>query len=331
MIISIGLPPNLPLSEYARLARVVEDYDFEAIYVDDRPHSKSCWPLLHTIARSTSRVKLGTSVTHPFFRHPLVTASEVAVLDEVSGNRTVLGIGRGDREYYSMVGLRTYMEMEAVKEAVELIRRLLSGRGEAYRGKVFSAREGLTLQFKPPRSHVPIYIGTVGPKMFQVAGEVADGVQSAGLSSTSYVPVAIENVRIGARRAGRDPKEVRIGADIWTCISHDREEAEGMLKPILANRIPKLKTMVEALGLDPEEVDKLEVYLDRAESDRAASLVSRRSIDALTICGTPEDAIRRIKELGKAGVQHITLKKPLGPDLERAIRIIGEEVIPRIG
>lgn len=330
MLISIGLPPNLVLKEYVQLAGMVERYDFESIFLDDIPHFKSCWAILHTLAAHTQKVKLGASVTHPFFRHPLCTASELAVLDEISEGRAVLGIGRGDREYYDSVGLHPENQVRAVKEAVEVIRYLLSGKREGYRGKVFTIKEGLTLAFTPNRSSLPVYIGTTGPKMFQVAGEVADGVQSAGLCSTSYVAVAAENVRIGANRAGRHPKEIRIGADIWTCLSDDRAAAEGLLKPLLANRIPKLASMMASLGIDPQEVRAIEEAEARGDLRAAASFVSDNMMGTLAIWGTAQDAVIRIKELERAGVQHINLKKPLGPDLPQAIRIIGEEVIPRV-
>lgn len=330
MLISIGLPPNLLLKEYVRLAGVVERYDFESIFIDDIPHTKSCWAILHALAAHTQRVKLGPSVTHPFFRHPVCTASEVAVLDEISGGRAVLGIGRGDREYYESVDLHPERQVRAVKEAVEVIRYLLSGKKEGYRGKVFTIKEGYALAFTPSRSSIPVYIGTTGPKMFQVAGEVADGVQSAGLCSTSYVAVAAENVRIGAKRAGRYPKDITIGADIWTCLSDHRAAAEELLKPLLANRIPKLAPMIASMGINPQKIRAIQEAQARGDLKAAVSSVSESMMEALAIWGTGQDAVRRIKELETAGVQHINLKKPLGPNLERAIKIIGEEVIPQV-
>ncbi|MFI5268715.1 MAG: LLM class flavin-dependent oxidoreductase, partial [Chloroflexota bacterium] len=91
----IQLHTDWPLREYPRLARTIEDYGFGELTVHDVIWNRPLWPVLTLIAEHTSRLLIGPDVTHPFARHPVVTAANVAAIDELSGGRAILGVGQG--------------------------------------------------------------------------------------------------------------------------------------------------------------------------------------------------------------------------------------------
>jgi 5,10-methylenetetrahydromethanopterin reductase len=203
MRFSIGLPPNLSFAAYRELAALVERYPFALLVIDDIQNFQSCWGILFVLATHTRRVRLGPSVTHPYQRHPLVTAANVAALDEVSDGRAFLGLGRGDANDHKALHLSMPRPLRAVREAVALTRHALSGNSAAFVGEVFQVEADFGLGFRPLRTDIPIYLGTTGPRGYRLAGEIADGVHAAGLLAPSSIAIARESIEAGTKAAGR--------------------------------------------------------------------------------------------------------------------------------
>ena len=110
---------NLDIELYPEIASRAEEYGFADVAVHDAPLRRPCWPLLCDIARATSRVIVGPDVTHPWFQHPAVIAMNMAHLDELSGGRALLGIGRGSM--YDFVAMKDPSTLIGLEEAVQVI------------------------------------------------------------------------------------------------------------------------------------------------------------------------------------------------------------------
>lgn len=328
MRFSIGLPPNLDFEKYARLAAAAERYDFELLVVDDIPNFKSCWAILFYLATRTRRLRLGPSVTHPYQRHPLLTVADAAALDELSGGRAFLGWGRGDANDHRAMHLDMPRPLRAVREAVALTRQLLSGSQEAFEGEVFRLSPGFGLAFRPVRAAMPIYLGTSAPRGLRLAGEVADGVHVAGLMSRSAIAMAQAEVEAGARAAGRDPAAVDVAASCWTSVSADARAARALVKRLLVLRLPLLPALAEAAGVERADLEAMAAHVARQDLDGAVRHVSDRVAGAFSVCGTAGDAIRGLEDLADAGIRHVILKPPLGPDRTDAVRLLGERILP---
>jgi 5,10-methylenetetrahydromethanopterin reductase len=237
-----------------------------------------------------------------------------------------LGIGKG--AFYEFLGIKPERPITAVREAILLIRRLLAGDRSPFQGAIFTATPEASFRWRPPMRDVPVFIGTWGPKMCRVAGELAMETKSDGLWNPDYVRIIRENIDIGARRVGRDPGEIGICAGPLCAIAKDREAARQTARMALAIYLPYLHPMTEIAGISPEEIRKVREAAARGNLAEGASHVSDLSISKCAIAGPPAEVIPQIEAMVAAGVTHVTFGHPLGPDFEKALHLIGREIIP---
>jgi 5,10-methylenetetrahydromethanopterin reductase len=215
-----------------------------------------------------------------------------------------------------------------VREAILLIRRLLKGDRTPFHGEIFTATEELFFRFEPYRRDIPIFIGTWGPKMCQLAGELATETKSDGMWDPDYVPIIRKNINIGAERAGREPGEVGICAGPLCSISGDRGAAIAAARRVLAVYLPYLHPMTEFAGIPADEIAQVRKAAAVGDFDRGASYVSDLAVRKHSVAGTPDDVIPQIEDMIAAGVTHVAFGHPLGPDFEEAVDLIGTEILP---
>lgn len=324
---SVALQGSYPIRDYIDKARRIEAYGFDEIHVYDDLMFKPTWPILTLIGEHTERIQVGPGIITPQVVHPAYHAGNLAELDELTGGRAVCGIARG--AFFEFLGIeRQKKPITMVREAVAIIRRLLAGDRTPFHGEVFTATEELFFRFRPVRSDIPIFIGTWGPKMCQLAGEIAAGTKSDGLWNPDYVPIIRENIEIGARRAGRDPDEIEIIAGPLCSIAADRERARQAARRVLAVYLPYLHPMTEVAGVPEAEIRKVREAAAAGDFERGASYVSDRSIAKCSVTGTPEEVIPQIEAMAAAGVTHVAFGHPLGPDFDEALDLLGREVLP---
>src|SRR5438876_9851316 len=189
------LKPDHPLDRVVRLAKLAERSGFAYGWVfDSHVLWKEPYVLVALMAQNTSRLRLGTCVTNPATREPSVTASTLAVLQEPSGGRMDLGIGRGDSARRVLGKPPTNLAL--LEEATNVIRDLCEGREVTY--------EDTKLRFDwAPKTRLPVWIAGYGPKALELTGRVADGA-IIQLADPSLVGWCIGLLRDGARRSGRD-------------------------------------------------------------------------------------------------------------------------------
>ena len=201
-VYGLQLHGNLDIELYPEIARRAEAHGFADVAVHDAPLRRPCWPLLCDIARATSTVGLGPDVTHPWFQQPIVIAMNMAHLDELSGGRAVLGIGRGSM--YDFVRMRDPSTLAGLEEAVAVIQALLGGERAEIEGKVFGLGPGPGLMFGS-RRRLPVHFGTHGRKGVRLAVRIADGVRVAGQWATGYMEQVRRWAGAAAAECGRDP------------------------------------------------------------------------------------------------------------------------------
>ena len=324
---SIAMQGSYPITDYIDKAQRIEGYGFDEIHVYDDLMFKPTWPILTLIGEHTDRIKVGPAIITPQIVHPCYHAGNLAELDELTNGRAVLGIARG--AFWEFLGIEQQRKpITMVREAIMIIRRLLAGDRTSFRGEFFTATEELFFRFQPLRKEVPIFIGTWGPKMCQLAGEIAQGVKSDGLWNPGYVEIIKENIAIGAARVNRDPGEVEIIAGPLSSISSDRELAKATARRVLAVYLPYLRPMTDVAGISEEEINKVRAAAATGDFDRGAGHVSDLSISRCSVTGTPDDVIPQIEAMIAAGVNHVAFGHCLGPDFDEALDLLGREVLP---
>lgn len=166
--------------------------------------------------------------------------------------------------------------------------------------------------------------------MCQVAGELGvTETKSDGLWNPDYVRLIRDNIEIGAKRAGQDGASIGIAAGPLCSISSNRDAAHQMARMALAIYLPYLHPMTEVAGISKEEISKVREAAARGQFREGSSYVSDLSVRKCSVAGTPIDVIPQIEKMIDAGVTHVAFGHPLGPDFEEALRLIGDEIIPR--
>lgn len=302
-----------------------ESVGFDYVWVTDHYTNRCVYIALTVAALNTKSVRLGTGVTNPFHVHPAWTASAIATLNEVSNGRAVLGLGPGDRSTLSQIGLSLEKPLTAVREAVEVIRKLWMGETVNFTGDVLHLSNA-RLSFKPS-SPIPIYIGAQGPKMLELAGAIGNGVL-INASHPKDFEYAVKYIKDGATKAGRRIEEIDVVA--YAALSVDdntikaREAARTVVAFIVAGAPDNI---LERHGIKKEEVESIRGALAKGNISEASKTVSDASLDAFSISGTPEECISKIEQLLKTGVTQFVAGSPLGSKRKAAIDIIGKKII----
>jgi probable F420-dependent oxidoreductase len=283
------------------------------------------YPLLTLMAEATERMRLGTCVTNPGTREPSVTASSLATLDELSGGRMDLGIGRGDSARRVLGKPPT--TMTTLEEAIRVIRALVAGETIAY--------EGTDLRFPWTAGwDLPVWVAGYGPMALAMTGRVADGV-ILQLADPDLIRWFVGQIREAEAAAGRAPGSVRIQAaapahvgELADCRERTRWFPALVSNHVvdLVNKYPREQLPESLTGYvrDREGYD----YLHHAEVGSSnAGFVGDEVTDRFCVLGSVEDHVAKLGELAAAGVDQFNVYLMNG-DEEAVLEIYGREVIP---
>jgi 5,10-methylenetetrahydromethanopterin reductase len=329
---------NAPVAAMVERVRLAEANGYDTAWLADERFYREVYSCLSHFAVHTSRVRLGPCVTDPYARHPALTAMAIATLDEISGRRAVLGIGAGISGFAEL-GIERKKPPRAIREAIELIRRLLRGETVDYRGEVISFDKG-RLSFAPVRADIPIYVASNGPQGQRVAGAVADGVIMEACASVEEVRALRATIDRGAEQAGRDPKSVKLISRLNTCIADDGKAARDAVRPAVARLLGagRLKfATAEAQGLTLP-ADAVAAVAGAAYASGFTPylpllpLVSDRHVDAFTLAGTVDEVADHVVTLRRAGVDSVIVMPfaAAGSSIESTITRFGAEVWPKV-
>lgn len=285
------------------------------------------YPLLTLMAQATTTMRFGTCVTNPATREPSVTASLLAELNELSGGRMDLGIGRGDSARRVLgKGPTTMKDLE---QAVHVIRALVEGRGIEFEGAM------LELPWTPGFP-LPVWIAGYGPVALKLTGRIADGAMLQ-IGDPDLIRWFVSQVRESASAAGRDPGAVRVMA---AAPAHIGDLADGRDRTRwfpalvgnhvvdLVNKYPRedLPEELTAYIRDREGYD----YLHHAEVGSSnASFVTDEIVDRFCLVGGPEAHLERLRTLAEAGVDQFNLYLMNGNE-EEQLELYGKHVIPAL-
>lgn len=308
-----------PIGAYGDLAAQAEQAGFADVTLHDVLMRRPVWPVLCDIARATSRVEVGPNVTHPYLTHPAVIAANMRHLDELSGGRAVLGLGRGSM--YDLVGQRSPATLRSLLEAIRVIRALLEGDSSGVDGEVFSLRSDTALHFGLPR-RIPIVFGTLGPKGAEFAGRHCDGLRAAGQWHPGYA-ASLRDHAIGARRdAGGALDDFEVIAENWTCVHPDRELARHRARLLLAPFLPHMGPMLKFHDVPDTEVAAAE-QVARFGREGLADRISDRTLDLFMAAGDVDDVRAGIDRLRESGFTAVSFSGALGPDTALAVELLG--------
>ncbi|MGH3032750.1 MAG: LLM class flavin-dependent oxidoreductase, partial [Gaiellaceae bacterium] len=303
---SVALPAEGSLEELVAIAREAERLGYRTVWVNDDRLQKDVFTVLAAVGLATDRIGLGPGVTNPYSRHPALIATAIATLDELSDGRAVLGLGAGGTNH-RMLGIAREAPAAALREAIDLIRRLLAGGEVTLTGRVVRAQEA-KLDFKPLRADVPIAIGARGPRMLELAGEVADQVIVGNVATGEGWSYALERVDAGAERAGRRLGDLRLTAWLYCCVTDAVQRARDAVRPMVATSLVTSRPVLHELGIVmpkefAEAMDGMAWSLSREAVTRAAPAVPDEVVGRFALAGTPRECRARLAELLESSPQ----------------------------
>jgi 5,10-methylenetetrahydromethanopterin reductase len=317
----------------ARFARAAEDAGFQDVWFPDHYFIREVYATLALTATTTTRVRLGTAVTSPYLRHPVLLASAVATLDEISDGRAILGLGVGGHEFPGQLNVSLARPLAVCREAADIIRRLLAGEVVTTQGKIFSV-QGARLNFTPAR-RIPVYLAARGPQMLALAGEIADGVITHG-THEGYLTLAREQIAGGLRKAGRPAGAVDLSLMGEVVITDDpaRERERLRARCVLMAGGEYAPELVERYGLSMADVDPVRRAVKAGDLAAAATAVNDRIVDAFCVVGSAARCREVLGAMARAGVTHVICSFGSGTsesDLMRALQTLGREIIAPLG
>lgn len=285
-------------------ARVCEDGGMASFWVADQRWMRDVYVSLTDLAARTRTMLLGTRVTDPYIRHPALTAVAIATLDEASGGRAILGIGAGGSGFQQL-GIDRTRPALAVRESIEVIRRLWKGEEFAFHGEIVQWNMG-GLEFRC-RPDIPIVIAARGPYLLELSGEVADAAIVASGVSSGGVDWARQRVAKGERKAGRAEGSTELMHMTYISIDRTPEVARQTVKRALVGTVVGSHPTYDFLKANGLEIPAaLFAYLDSGGRTpaRIIELIPDSFVDKLAIAGTTEDCTEQMQSLLDAGIQH---------------------------
>jgi len=323
---SVGIYQTAPVVEMIRLTRLAEDLGFETAWLGD---SQCLWRetyvTLGALAVSTTRIRLGISVTNPVTRHLTVTAAAAYSLAELTDARVLLGIGRGETSVV-LAGLKRARRSE-LADAVRDIRALCRGESVSVDG----VEAKLAYAAEAPRS-IPMYVPGLGPQMLRLGGEIADGVLLTVGADPRYIRAGLEAIEEGARSAGRLRGTVRVAARIPCSISDEadarRDVRSHVALAVLQDRKP--------FAFDDEDRPAVERIRQAYDYQRHlaidathANLVPDSLVDKFALAGSPEECLERVRVIAQCGIEELNIVL-MSPTPERLLRTFASRIMERL-
>jgi len=318
--LSIAFQSDKPMRDYAGLARAVEDFGFDVLSIySDLMYQPPVGPLT-VAALATGRIRLGPASLNPFTLHPVEIAGQVATLDLASNGRAYWGISRG--AWLDSVGIEQSRPVTRVREAIDVVEHLLAGKREPYNGKSFQLTEHHHLRYQVQRTHVPLLIGSWGPRLLALAGTQASEVKIGGSANPDVVPVVASRLGEGSQCG------IVMGA--VTIVDEDRDQARAAIRREMALYLPVVAKLDPTVEIDPELIQRMDALVTSGDQAAAGMLISDDLVDRFSFAGSPSDIIEQCEALFSAGATRIEFGTPHGITDASGIELLGRQVLPAL-
>jgi 5,10-methylenetetrahydromethanopterin reductase len=275
-------------------------------------------------AAVTNRIKVGSGVINNWTRNAAVTAATFSTLDDLAPGRILCGIGAWWEPLATKVGVDRRKPLKAMREVVEVVRRLLAMETVTFHGEFVNVTDVQIDIVHGDRSAkmVPIYLGATGDQMLELGGEICDGVLLNYLVSPSYNMKALQHVEIGAERAGRSLENVDRPQLVVVSMDSDRDRALDGARELVTQYLGQQPHIMKASGVSDDVLNRIQSVLTWPATEEqirtAMRLVPDEVVQLITASGTRDEVRAKVQEYRDNGCTCPVLY-PLGDDVKMMI------------
>jgi 5,10-methylenetetrahydromethanopterin reductase len=284
-----------------------EEKGFEAVWQAESRLVRDAIVPMAAYAAVTERIEVGSGVINNWTRNIGLLAATFLTLDDLAPDRIICGIGAWWDPLARNVGIERRKPLTAMRETVEILRRLLHMERVTYHGE-FVHVDGIELDVvhgrREPRN-VPIMIGATGDKMMGLAGEIADGVVLNYCVPPQYNDNALELLEKGARKNGRTVEDLDRPQLVVCSVDADADKAIDTTRELLTQYLAQQPHIAKASGVSQDVVAEIQSILGwpatKEQIQRAKHLVPEELIHRITASGTPEQARAKVAQYREHG------------------------------
>ncbi len=301
-----------------------ESRGFEAVWQAESRLVRDAIVPMAAYAAVTAKLKVGSGVINNWTRNIGLLAATFLTLDDLAPDRMICGLGAWWDPLARNVGIERRKPLTAMRETVEVLRRLLNMERVTFEGE-FIQVNGIELDVvhgrREPRK-VPIMIGATGPKMMELTGEISDGAVLNYCVPPEYNDEALEQLDRGARKAGRTVADIDRPQLIVCSVDEDRDKAIDTTRGLLCQYLAQQPHIAKASGVSAEVVAGIQSILGwpatHEQIQAAKHLVPEDLIHGITASGTPNEARAKVKEYMDRGCT-CPILYPVGGDVKLLI------------
>jgi len=305
--VALYLQDSHDLRDGLEYVKYAELHGFEAVWQAESRLVRDAIVPMAAYAAVTEKIIIGSGVINNWTRNIGLLAATFLTLDDLAQDRIICGIGAWWDPLAKNVGIDRRKPLTAMRETIEILRRLLNMERVTYHGE-FHHVDGIELDVvhgrREPR-HVPIMIGATGDKMMEMTGEIADGVVLNYCVPPEYNDRALEALEIGANKSGRKLDDIDRPQLVVCSVDHDHDKAYETSKMLLCQYLAQQPHIAKASGVSLEIVSKIQSILGwpatKEQINLAKHLVPDELVSRITASGTPDEARIKVNEYVKRG------------------------------
>ena len=305
--VAMYLQDKHPIREGMEYARYAEEKGFEAVWQAESRLVRDAIVPMAAFAAVTDRIDIGSGVINNWTRNIGLLAATFLTLDDLAPDRIICGIGAWWDPLAKNVGIDRRKPLTAMRETIEVMRRLLAMERVTYHGE-FHNVDGIELDVvhgrREPRN-VRVMIGATGPQMMELTGEIADGAVLNYCVPPEYNIEAMEQLERGAAKAGRSIDDIDRPQLVVCSVHDDRKAALDGARELLTQYLAQQPHIAKASGVKPEVVQQIQSILGwpaTKEQVRAAmKYVPDELVQRITASGTPAEVKAKVREYIKYG------------------------------
>jgi 5,10-methylenetetrahydromethanopterin reductase len=312
------------LQDAIQYVKYAEARGFEAVWQAESRLVRDAIVPMAAFAAVTTRIKIGSGVINNWTRNAAVIAATFLTLDDLAQDRIICGIGAWWDPLAMKVGIKRDKPLLAMREVILAVRALLKRERVTFHGE-FVQLDDVELDVVHGRKearNVPIYVGATGPKMMALTGEIADGVVLNYLVSPKYNEMAMQQLEIGAKQAGKSVYNIDRPQLVVCSVDNDRKKALDAARKLVTQYLGQQPHIMKASGVSQSLLDEIGQVLTWPATEEqileAMRLVPDDVVQMITASGTPDEVKRKVREYIQYGAT-CPILYPLGDDVRLMI------------